>query len=153
MKDPFIFIRKKDGQKPDANISTNTHGAFSTGGYGNAKIGGRDKMTYFLVFIPLIAFFFLAIMPKSEPEETFKTAEIENPVYVYGRIDNVYKLSTGHKAQYTYKYKGKEYTCINHLDRMKSKGITAGDSVKIAIDRNAPVVSYPIRRIDDDLRK
>lgn len=151
MKDPFTFIRKKDGQKPDANISMNIHGAFSTGGYGNAKIGGRDKMTYFLIFFPLIAFFILAVWPESEPEEVFKTAKIKNPIYVNGRIDKIYKFSTGHKAQFTYKYKGKEYICINFLDRTKSKNINAGDSVKIAIDKNNPEVSYPIRRIDDNL--
>ena len=148
MKNPFLFLRKEGGEKADANISMNVHGAFSTGGYGNAKIGGRTKGTYFLVFIPLFVFFIFALMPSTKRSDTPSPVErIPNPVQVVATIEDFDWHSDVQWALYTYTYNGKKYSSGGPLTEVKHVNLLErGDKIIITINKSFPERSCPTRR-------
>lgn len=132
-----IFTNNRKGsEKPDANITMNTHGAFNTGGFGNTKIGGRDKVTYFIVFIPLlcaIAFAFTLSL-KSNEDDT----DIKDPIQVTATVSQIINYTHGKYIQYTYEYHCRPYTSEVALKNVKKKDFKAGDKVIITIDKNEP---------------
>lgn len=132
-----IFINNRKGsEKTDANITMNTHGAFNTGGFGNAKIGGRDKGTYFIAFIPLlcaIAFAFTLSLKSNKEDEAIK-----NPIQTVATVNKIINYTHGRYIQYSYEYNCRPYTSEIALKKVKKQDFNIGDKVIITIDKDEP---------------
>jgi len=143
----FLRRVKKGEEKPDANISMNTHGGFSTGGYGNAKIGGRTVGTYFMAFTPIvIALVWVAYSICSQEPDYDRI--MANPGYCKGVV-----IKNSCEIDYIYFVNGcKEYKLDASRRYLGDELVWVDDTILIVYCKDDPKLNYPIRNLSAEHR-